>query len=146
MAVRLLALDPLQEPVHRALMRLYVRQGRRGSALRQYQTCLTVVLEDLLGRPELRSRGHPSFAFTAAGAAAKTSATASAAREMRRREKRGGVSMIQAVPLSPSSWSGFGSSAPGLGRPRRPRRPPARRASLIAPGVGWNRDGSVKGP
>src|SRR5207249_1608475 len=31
-AGRLLALDPYQEAVHRALMRLYVRQGRRGAA------------------------------------------------------------------------------------------------------------------
>ena len=30
LAVRLLALDPLQEAVHRTLMRLYGRQGRRG--------------------------------------------------------------------------------------------------------------------
>ena len=34
-AVRLLGLDPAQEPVHRTLMRLYARQGRRGAALRQ---------------------------------------------------------------------------------------------------------------
>jgi DNA-binding SARP family transcriptional activator len=35
--LRLIALDPLQEVVHRTLMRLYVRVGRRGSALHQYQ-------------------------------------------------------------------------------------------------------------
>src|SRR6266545_439683 len=35
-AVRLIGLDPLQEAVHRALMRLYARQGRRGAGLRQY--------------------------------------------------------------------------------------------------------------
>ena len=39
-AVRLLALDPLREVVHRALMRLYARVGRRGSALHQYQLCV----------------------------------------------------------------------------------------------------------
>jgi DNA-binding SARP family transcriptional activator len=38
-ALRLLALDPLQEPVHRSLMRLYVQLGRRAAALRQYQVC-----------------------------------------------------------------------------------------------------------
>src|SRR3989442_171800 len=38
-ALRLLALDPLQEAVHRTLMRLYARQGRRSNALRQYQVC-----------------------------------------------------------------------------------------------------------
>ncbi|MBI3029810.1 MAG: winged helix-turn-helix domain-containing protein [Candidatus Rokubacteria bacterium] len=51
-AVRLLALDPLQEAVHRALMRLYVRQGRRGAALRQYQTCLGVLRRELSVEPE----------------------------------------------------------------------------------------------
>jgi DNA-binding SARP family transcriptional activator len=34
-AARLLALEPIQEPVHRTLMRLYARQGRRAEALRQ---------------------------------------------------------------------------------------------------------------
>ena len=36
-ALRLIALDPLQEAVHRTLMRLYAQLGRRGAALRQYQ-------------------------------------------------------------------------------------------------------------
>ena len=36
---RLIALDPLQEPVHRSLMRLYSELGRRGTALQQYQQC-----------------------------------------------------------------------------------------------------------
>jgi DNA-binding SARP family transcriptional activator len=35
--LRLIALDPLQEPVHRSLMRLYAELGRRAAALRQYQ-------------------------------------------------------------------------------------------------------------
>jgi DNA-binding SARP family transcriptional activator len=51
-ALRLLALDPLLEAVHRTLMRLYVRQGRRGAALRQYQTCLTVLQRELGVEPE----------------------------------------------------------------------------------------------
>jgi DNA-binding SARP family transcriptional activator len=34
-AVKLLGLDPAQEAVHRSLMRLYVRQGRRGAPHRQ---------------------------------------------------------------------------------------------------------------
>lgn len=42
-ALRLLALDPLQEPVHRAVMRLHVQLGRRGSALRQYQICIGIL-------------------------------------------------------------------------------------------------------
>jgi DNA-binding SARP family transcriptional activator len=51
-ALRLLALDPLQEPVHRALMRLYARQGRRAAALRQYQACVGVLQRELGLAPE----------------------------------------------------------------------------------------------
>ncbi len=51
-AVRLLALDPLQEPVHRTLMRLYVRQGRRGTALRHYQVMCETLRRDLGIGPE----------------------------------------------------------------------------------------------
>jgi DNA-binding SARP family transcriptional activator len=49
---RLLAIDPLQEVVHRALMRLYARQGRRGAALRQYQICAAVLQRELGVEPE----------------------------------------------------------------------------------------------
>jgi DNA-binding SARP family transcriptional activator len=51
-AGRLLALDPLHEGVHRSLMRLYLRQGRRAAALRQYQVCLRVLQRDLGVEPE----------------------------------------------------------------------------------------------
>ncbi|WP_203103048.1 BTAD domain-containing putative transcriptional regulator [Skermanella rosea] len=51
-ALRLLALDPLREPAHRALMRLYARQGRHAAALKQYQTCRTVLERELGVRPE----------------------------------------------------------------------------------------------
>ena len=39
-ALRILAMDPLQEAVHRALMKLLLRQGRRAAALQQYQVCV----------------------------------------------------------------------------------------------------------
>lgn len=51
-AARLLVLDPLQEVVHRALMRLYARQGRRAAALRQYQLCVGVLQRELGAEPE----------------------------------------------------------------------------------------------
>src|SRR5262245_59940992 len=51
-ALRLLALDPLQEPVHRALMRLYAGTGRRGAALRQYQRCVMTLQKELRTEPE----------------------------------------------------------------------------------------------
>ena len=51
-AVQLLALDPLQEAVHRALMQLYARQGRRGAALKQYQLCVDGLQRELGMEPE----------------------------------------------------------------------------------------------
>jgi tetratricopeptide (TPR) repeat protein len=51
-AARLVALDPLQEDVHRTLMRLYARQGRRAAALRQYQACVAVQQKELGVEPE----------------------------------------------------------------------------------------------
>src|SRR5262249_49323137 len=43
--LRLLALDPLQEPVYRALMRLYAGAGRPGAVIRQYQACVKALGE-----------------------------------------------------------------------------------------------------
>jgi DNA-binding SARP family transcriptional activator len=51
-AHRRLALDPLHEPAHRQLMRLYAGSGQRGAALRQYRACVRV-LDDELGVPPL---------------------------------------------------------------------------------------------
>src|SRR6267378_6190992 len=51
-ALKLLTLDPLQEPVHRTLMRLYAERGRRGAALRQYQQCVSVLGRELGVEPE----------------------------------------------------------------------------------------------
>jgi pimeloyl-ACP methyl ester carboxylesterase/DNA-binding SARP family transcriptional activator len=55
-AHRLLALDLLQEPVHRTLMALYAQLGQRGAALRQYQECVNVVQRELGVEPEIETR------------------------------------------------------------------------------------------
>jgi DNA-binding SARP family transcriptional activator/tetratricopeptide (TPR) repeat protein len=55
-ALRLLGLDPLQEAVHRTLMRLYVRQARRGAALKQYQICVGVLQRELGAEPETETK------------------------------------------------------------------------------------------
>ena len=55
-ALRLIALDPLQEAVHRTLMRLYTQLGRRGAALRQYQLCVGVLRRELGVEPEADTR------------------------------------------------------------------------------------------
>jgi tetratricopeptide (TPR) repeat protein len=46
-ARRRLALDPLHEPAHRILMRLYAWQGRREAGLRQYRECVRVLQSEL---------------------------------------------------------------------------------------------------
>jgi DNA-binding SARP family transcriptional activator len=55
-ALRLLALDAAQERAHRALMQLYVQQGRRGAALRQYQTCVGMLRRELGTEPDAETR------------------------------------------------------------------------------------------
>ena len=47
LATRLLAMDPLQEDVHRALMKIHARDGRRNLALRQYETCRALLKREL---------------------------------------------------------------------------------------------------
>ena len=51
-AGRLLALDPLQEPVHRRLMQCYQAQGQRHLVLRQYRICREVLQRELEIEPE----------------------------------------------------------------------------------------------
>jgi DNA-binding SARP family transcriptional activator len=56
-AQQLLGMDPLQEAVHRALMRLFIRQGRRAAALRQYQACVDALARELATEPDEETRG-----------------------------------------------------------------------------------------
>jgi len=46
-AKRRLAMDPLHEPAHRELMRLYARSGDRSAALRQYRECVRLLDREL---------------------------------------------------------------------------------------------------
>jgi TolB-like protein len=50
--LKLLSLDPLQEHVHRGLMRLYVAQGRSDAALAQYERCRRELSEQLGVAPQ----------------------------------------------------------------------------------------------
>jgi len=75
-ARRLLALDPLQEIAHRALMRLLVQSGRREAALRQYAVFSSLLRRELHLEPDPETRrlyedissgrlpGPPSFPST----------------------------------------------------------------------------------
>jgi DNA-binding SARP family transcriptional activator len=51
-ARRWLALDPLDEQVHRELMQLHVWSGQRSAALRQYEECARIVQDQLGVGPE----------------------------------------------------------------------------------------------
>ena len=51
-AARLLGIDPLREDVHRTLMGLYARQGRRANALKQFRICRDVLDRELGIGPE----------------------------------------------------------------------------------------------
>jgi len=55
-AVALLTLDPLQEGIHRTLMRLYAEQGRPATALTQHQLCVDVLARELRTQPEVETR------------------------------------------------------------------------------------------
>lgn len=47
-----LSLDPLHEPAHRQLMRLYAAAGQRSEAIRQYKQCVDVLDAELATPPE----------------------------------------------------------------------------------------------
>jgi tetratricopeptide (TPR) repeat protein len=46
-ARRWLALDPLHEPAHRLLMRLYAESGQQAAAMRQYTECARILDQEL---------------------------------------------------------------------------------------------------
>ncbi|MBV7326904.1 bacterial transcriptional activator domain-containing protein [Chloroflexi bacterium TSY] len=48
-ARRWLALDPMHEPVHRELMRLFALAGQQAAAVRQYDECVRILDEELGG-------------------------------------------------------------------------------------------------
>ena len=54
-AQRLLALDPLQEEGHRALMRLHAEAGETSTALRQYESCREILKSELDVAPSLET-------------------------------------------------------------------------------------------
>jgi len=56
MGRRLLTLDPLQEDVHREIMRCYVASGRRALALEQYECCREVLRRELRIEPMTETR------------------------------------------------------------------------------------------
>jgi LuxR family maltose regulon positive regulatory protein len=51
----LLEEDPYREAAHRDLMRCYYRQGDRAAAIRQYRTCVRILLQDLGLSPSIET-------------------------------------------------------------------------------------------
>lgn len=51
-----LRLDPLQEPMHRTLMRLYIRSGDLANALQQYDACARVLRRELNVEPDAETK------------------------------------------------------------------------------------------
>jgi DNA-binding SARP family transcriptional activator len=71
---RLLAIDPLQEDIHRELMRCFAASGRRAQALDQYERCRRVLKSELRIEPmaetralHLRIRGEAPFTLAGTG-------------------------------------------------------------------------------
>lgn len=119
-ALRILALDPLQEPAHRALMQLYARQGRTAAALKQYQTCRSLLERELGVLPE--------------------PGTERVFREVldRRRARDGSAPAAPpALDTSPSAMSPSGNEEPGtptvLPEPVPPEPQPAASGPAVTP-------------
>jgi predicted ATPase len=77
-AQRLLALNPMNERAHRYLMRLYTSAGRRSEALKQYELCVKVLLEELGVRPEEETTRLHATIRTKAGSMAAVATPGSA--------------------------------------------------------------------
>ena len=55
---RALAIDPVRESVHRALMRVHDRRGERAAVARQYQACVDVLKSELSTVPAPETVAH----------------------------------------------------------------------------------------
>ncbi len=53
---RLLAQEPIRESIHREMMRLYVENGQRALAVRQYETCRDILAKELNLAPMLETQ------------------------------------------------------------------------------------------
>jgi DNA-binding SARP family transcriptional activator len=97
-AGRLVAIAPLDEGPHRALMGLYVRQGRRAAAVRQYRMCARMLKRELGAEPEAETV-HLYNAIVDPRAAAAAPPTSSAS-------LRGRKARLAAMPLPEAVLAG----------------------------------------
>jgi len=106
-ARHLLALDPLQEEAHRALMRLQAAAGEIGTALRQYDTCRDTLKRELGVEPSeetealhRRIRQKPAEAERFGGAETSSSFPPALPRIVRSGQPRPSVAVLPFVNLS----------------------------------------------
>ncbi len=147
--LRLLALDPLQEPVHRAVMRLYARLGRREAALRQYQLCVDALKRELGTAPEAETTqlfqeihalaSRPSRPTPASGLPAETSRRPDRDLASPRRDAAGGPAADESAGADlgadrPSGRAGGGDGAAGGPPARHADRGRGHRQDAAGPG------------
>jgi DNA-binding SARP family transcriptional activator/Tfp pilus assembly protein PilF len=129
-ALRLIALDPLQESVHRALIRLYMYQDRVGAALDQYRRCRDVLERELGVSPDqeterLRAElskllpdgqaGQDTLSREADDVPERSAALSSAVRERsRRRAELAGRPSIAVLCFAAADIDGCGHLAVGM--------------------------------
>ena len=80
---QILALDPLREDIHREVIRLYVRNGHRALALKQYESCRAALEEELGVEPMEETRALCAELLSAATKSPRLGAPGGTTRETR---------------------------------------------------------------
>jgi DNA-binding SARP family transcriptional activator len=109
---RLLAIDPLLEHVHRALMRCHYIRGNRASALKQYEACVGVLRDELGVDPMEDTRAAYETILAATPWAPRTVSAAEA------RSTPSVASLDQAVSLETSPADKIDRALAGLSAAR----------------------------
>ncbi len=103
-ALRLLALDPARESVHRTLIKLYLATGQRAAALRQYRACQTALRVHVGVPPEPETRRL----YEAIVTQTPNPAPAVSARRLRRQPT---ILVVEDEPVTRALVEGFLTSA-----------------------------------
>ena len=136
-ARRWLELDPLHEPAHRALIRLYAEQGDRAAALAQYRECVRTLSRELGVPPldettrlyEAISEGTLRGAGRPAGGGGRAAPARAARRPRRASGRRCSAPTTASRPTAASCCSRARRGSARRGWPRSWSRDAARRAA-----------------
>ena len=147
-AFRLLARDPMQESVHRSLIRLYMYQDRVGSALDQYRRCRELLARELGSNRRRRPRGSgPSCCSSSRRAAGDQGLPGGAGRRARARpgdrgrrrgacapaRRAGGAPVDRRAVVRREAASWIAISATAWRRTSRPSSAASASSTCIAP-------------